>query len=66
VAAILKIAVETEEEVGNGLMVWWDGQGVPLVLAREGKAILLERAQKEGSLADLADLGRLGQVAQAK
>jgi streptomycin 6-kinase len=58
VAAILKIAVETEEELGNGLMVWWDGQGVPLVLAREGKAILLERAQDEGSLADLARHGR--------
>src|ERR1700758_1699512 len=58
VAAILKIAVETEEELGNELMVWWDGQGVPLVLAREGKAILLERAQDEGSLADLARHGR--------
>jgi streptomycin 6-kinase len=53
VATILKIAVEAEEELGNELMVWWDGQGVPLVLAREGKAILLERAQDDGSLADL-------------
>ena len=52
-AAILKVAVDAEEELGNELMVWWDGQGVPLVLAREGKAILLERAQDEGSLADL-------------
>ena len=57
-AAILKIAVETEEELGNGLMVWWDGQGVPLVLAREDKAILLERAQHGGSLADLVRNGR--------
>jgi streptomycin 6-kinase len=58
VAAILKVAVEPEEEVGNELMAWWDGQGVPVVLAREGKAILLERAQNEGSLADLVRDGR--------
>ena len=56
--AMLKIAVEAEEELGNELMVWWDGQGVPLVLAREGKAILLERAQDGGSLADLVRDGR--------
>jgi streptomycin 6-kinase len=53
VAAMMKVAVEPEEELGNELMAWWDGQGVPVVLAREGKAILLERAQDEGSLADL-------------
>lgn len=53
VVAMLKVAVDAEEELGNELMAWWDGQGVPLVLAREGKAILLERAQGEGSLAGL-------------
>jgi streptomycin 6-kinase len=58
IAAMLKIAVEAEEELGNQLMAWWDGQGVPLVLAREGKAILLERAQDRGSLADLVQHGR--------
>jgi streptomycin 6-kinase len=52
-AAILKIAVDVEEELGNELMAWWNGQGTPLVLAREGKAILLERARDGGSLADL-------------
>jgi streptomycin 6-kinase len=52
-AAMLKVAVDAEEELGNELMVWWDGQGVPLVLARQDKAILLERAQQGGSLADL-------------
>jgi streptomycin 6-kinase len=58
VAAMLKVAVDPEEELGNELMVWWDGQGVPLVLAREGKAILLERAQHGSSLADLVRRGR--------
>ena len=31
VAAILKIAVETEEELGNELMVWWDAELCNLV-----------------------------------
>ena len=57
-AAILKTAVDAEEELGNALMAWWDGQGVPLVLAREGKTVLLERAQDKGSLADLVRQGR--------
>src|SRR5580692_11346783 len=46
-AAMLKIAVEAEEELGNELMVCWDGQGVPFVLAREGKAILLVRVGRD-------------------
>jgi streptomycin 6-kinase len=58
VAAMLKVALDAEEEIGNALMAWWDGQGVPLVLAREGKAILLERAQDENSLSDLVRNGR--------
>jgi streptomycin 6-kinase len=53
VAAMLKVALDAEEELGNELMAWWEGQGVPLVLARDGKAILLERAQDGRSLADL-------------
>ena len=57
-AAMLKVAVDAEEELGNELMVWWDGQGAPLVLARQDKAILLERAQHGGSLADLVRNGR--------
>jgi streptomycin 6-kinase len=37
VRAMLKVAVDHEEELGNELFAWWNGQGVPLVLAREGK-----------------------------
>jgi streptomycin 6-kinase len=58
VAAMLKVAMDAEEELGNELMVWWNGQGAPLVLAREGKAILLERAQDRTSLSDLVRQGR--------
>src|SRR5215468_6749744 len=52
-AAILKVAMDAEEERGNELIAWWHGQGVPLVLAQEGNAVLLERTE-EGSLAQLA------------
>ena len=57
-AAMLKIAIDAEEKLGNELMAWWDGQGVPLVLAREGPAILLERAEGKHSLSRLVQLGR--------
>lgn len=57
-AAMLKIAVDSEEELGNALMAWWDGQGAPRVFAHEGKAILLERAPAGRTLADLVHRGR--------
>ena len=52
--AILKIAVVQEEKVGARLMRWWDGQGAALVLACDDDALLLERAQEEPSLTQLA------------
>jgi len=27
------MTIDAEEELGDELMAWWDGQGVPLVLA---------------------------------
>jgi streptomycin 6-kinase len=41
-AALAQMAIDAEEECGDELMAWWDGQGVPLVLAREGRAVVLE------------------------
>lgn len=58
VAAMLKIAVEGEERRGAALMEWWDGDGAARVLAREGDALLLERAEGEASLAEMAREGR--------
>jgi streptomycin 6-kinase len=55
--AMLKVAVEAEEKFGGLLMAWWDGNGAARVLAREGDAILLERAEGQRSLADLARNG---------
>ncbi len=49
-AAILKLAYVPEEIAGAALMEWWDGQGAAEVLAREGPALLLERAEGRRSL----------------
>jgi len=56
-SAMLKIARSEEEQRGNRLMAWWDGNGAARVLAQRDGAILLERASG-GSLADLCREGR--------
>ncbi len=58
VPAMLKIAVDAEEKVGNRLMTWWDGDGAAQVLAQSRDAILLERAESTIGLAELARVGR--------
>ena len=52
--AMLKIALEAEEQHGNAVMRWWDGNGAARVLAHAGEALLLERATSPASLAALA------------
>ena len=56
-AAMLKIAVQPEERYGNLLMSWWNGQGTARVIAHEGEALLMERAEGRQSLAHLARNG---------
>ena len=56
--AMLKIAMEAEEKLGFILMRRWDGDGAARVLAREGDALLLERAQGNRSLAEMARTGQ--------
>lgn len=51
---MLKITGSEEERLGGALMVWWAGEGAARVLAREGEAILLERACGPRSLAAMA------------
>lgn len=58
VAAILKIAFVEEEKSGSVLMSWWNGDGAARVLQRDSDAILLERAEGERSLAELARNGQ--------
>lgn len=56
--AILKVASAPEEIAGGALMEWWGGEGAALVLARQGEALLLERAEGVRSLAEMAWAGR--------
>ena len=56
--AMLKIATEAEERRGAESMVWWGGDGAACVLAREGNALLLERAQGDASLVEMVRDGR--------
>ena len=62
--AILKLATHEEERLGGVLMEWWDGDGAARVLARDGDALLLERAEGTASLADMARTGRDDEACQ--
>jgi streptomycin 6-kinase len=61
-ACMLKLAAAPEEVRGAALMAWWDGAGAAPVLARQGPALLLERAT---SPAGLVDMSRTGEDRQA-
>lgn len=52
--AMLKIAKHPEEQAGNALMIWWNGEGAARVLACDGHSLLLERATGSRSLAEMA------------
>lgn len=58
VAAMLKISQSPEELAGNQLMAWWQGDGAAPVLALDGGALLMERAQGSASLAQWVEDGR--------
>ncbi|VVE28291.1 hypothetical protein PFI31113_03471 [Pandoraea fibrosis] len=55
--AILKISHEPEEIAGANLMVWWGGDGAAPVLAHDGEALLMVRAQGSASLAEMSRTG---------
>jgi len=55
--AMLKIATEPEERRGADLMTWWAGEGAAPVLAHEGPAILMLRAEGDDSLVRMAQGG---------
>ncbi|WP_240979130.1 aminoglycoside phosphotransferase family protein [Pseudomonas putida] len=56
--AMLKISQELEEQAGTLLMAWWDGEGAAPVLAHDGEALLMERANGSGSLAHMVSRGQ--------
>jgi streptomycin 6-kinase len=53
-AAMLKVAGGPEEARGAGLMAWWVGEGAAPVLAHEGSALLLARAEDPEALPRLS------------
>lgn len=55
--AMLKISQEPEEQAGNLLMAWWDGEGAAPVLAHDGEALLMERATSPVSLTQMVNCG---------
>ena len=55
--AMLKISQEPEEQAGNLLMAWWDGEGAAPVLANDGEALLMERATSPVSLTQMVSCG---------
>jgi streptomycin 6-kinase len=57
VPAILKISSEAEEQAGSRVMVWWSGDGAAPVLAHDGEALLMMRAQGSGSLTRMVKEG---------
>lgn len=56
--AMLKIAHNAEELPGFDLMAWWNGDGAARVFARQGPALLLERAQDAQALTQLSRTGQ--------
>ena len=63
-AAMLKIADHDDERTGGAVMQWWNGEGAARVLARDGIAVLLERAEGPASLARMARTGRDDEAAR--
>ncbi|MEP9376437.1 aminoglycoside phosphotransferase family protein [Aquabacter sp. CN5-332] len=56
--AMLKLAADTEERFGAALMEYWGGEGAARVLARDGEALLMERAEGPSRLDEMARTGR--------
>lgn len=53
-AAMIKVALEAEEQAGSRVMRWWDGEGAARVYAHDSDVILMERAEGGRSLMHMA------------
>lgn len=56
--AMLKISQVAEEQAGSRLMAWWGGEGAAPVLAHDGEALLMVRAQGSASLVHMVAAGQ--------
>ncbi|MGJ7526871.1 aminoglycoside phosphotransferase family protein [Variovorax sp. GB1P17] len=57
VPAMLKLSQAPEEQAGALLMAWWNGDGAAPVLAHDGEALLMVRAQGADSLSRMVERG---------
>jgi streptomycin 6-kinase len=58
IKAMLKVTDDTDEQAGNALMAWWEGNGAAQVIAHENEAILLSRACGSASLSAMSREGQ--------
>lgn len=58
IKAMLKITDDKDEQTGNALMAWWEGNGAASVIAHENEAILLKRATGSASLSSMSRDGQ--------
>lgn len=58
VKSMLKVTDDADEQTGNALMAWWDGNGAAQVIAYENEAILLSRATGSASLSAMSRQGQ--------
>lgn len=65
-AAYLKLATVAEEAAGGRVLRWWAGRGAAAVLAADGDALLLERAEGGRDLVALAASGVAGDEAATR
>lgn len=54
IKAMLKVTDDADEQAGNALMAWWEGNGAAQVIAHENEAILLSRATGSASLSAMS------------
>ena len=53
-ALLLKLATDEDERAAGALLAWWNGDGAARVHARDEHALLMERAEENRSLSDMA------------
>ncbi|TBR47591.1 APH(6) family putative aminoglycoside O-phosphotransferase [Escherichia albertii] len=58
IKAMLKVTDDADEQTGNSLMAWWEGNGAAQVIAYEKEAILLARATGIASLSKMSQNGQ--------
>ncbi|MCT4710546.1 APH(6) family putative aminoglycoside O-phosphotransferase [Enterobacteriaceae bacterium H11S18] len=58
IKAMLKVTDDADEQTGNAMMAWWEGNGAAQVIAYDKEAILLARATGIASLSMMSKNGQ--------